>query len=275
MFLFPQSLTRNQFALMESRIIFLSSYTSMLHLATRALISLLWPFTWCGVFIPVLPARLIAAIEAPCPYIVGIERRYENLCLPDDDFVCVDLDRDSIDSTSNPISLPRAQRKKLIALLQLSASHHVKYGVEVGPPAHAIESYPFDAFSSESRSIYTPEAPPNTLNRYIQLNSTAFAEEHPDPGARKPIFNAFLQARGGRVLTSDRTMTSSSRETKAHSMAGSSDSSFKGSSAPMSRADSGFTLTNALREKRSGHFDLTSRRSSTVSRSNTQGIFVS
>ena len=249
---------------MESRIVFLSSYTSMLHLATRALVSLLWPFTWCGVYIPVLPARLISAIEAPCPYIVGIERRYENLCLPDDDFVCVDLDRDSIDSTSNPVHFPRSQRKKLISLLQLSAPHHFRYGVDVGPSAHAIESYPFDAFSSENRSVFTPEAPPNMLNKFVQQNSTSFAEEYMDAGPRKPIFNAFLQAKGGRGSTSERTMTSSSRETKANSTAASSNSSFKGSTAPISRADSGLALTNALREKRSGHFDLASRRSSTV-----------
>ena len=38
-------------------------------------VELLYPLTWSGVFIPILPARLVQAIEAPYPYIVGIERR--------------------------------------------------------------------------------------------------------------------------------------------------------------------------------------------------------
>ena len=54
----------------------------MLYLATRALVDLLVPLQWTGVLIPVLPARLIQAIEAPCPYIMGIERRYEKVELP-------------------------------------------------------------------------------------------------------------------------------------------------------------------------------------------------
>ncbi|KND94538.1 DENN domain-containing protein [Tolypocladium ophioglossoides CBS 100239] len=65
-----------EYTMSESRIIFLSSHTSMLHLACHALASLLYPFTWASIFIPVLPARLISALEAPCPYIVGVERRY-------------------------------------------------------------------------------------------------------------------------------------------------------------------------------------------------------
>ena len=77
----------------------------MLYLATRALIDLLFPFTWSGVLIPVLPARLIQALEAPCPYIVGIERRYEKVELPSEDFVLVDLDADKIESGGELLSI--------------------------------------------------------------------------------------------------------------------------------------------------------------------------
>lgn len=52
-----------QAALLESRIIFMSDHTAMLSLAAAALISLLFPFTWHGVFIPVLPRRLISCLE--------------------------------------------------------------------------------------------------------------------------------------------------------------------------------------------------------------------
>ena len=52
-----------EYALSESRIILLSSHTSMLQLVSRALVSLMYPLNWLGIYIPVLPARLIAALE--------------------------------------------------------------------------------------------------------------------------------------------------------------------------------------------------------------------
>ncbi|GME34628.1 DENN domain containing protein [Neofusicoccum parvum] len=156
-----------EYVLSEGRIILLSSHTSMLHLVSAAITHLLYPFKWAGVFIPVLPVRLIQALEAPCPYIVGIERRYENVELPEDDFVLVDLDQDVIESTAPPVPLPRQQRRKLISLLQLAAPHHIKYGVSTGPPAYAIEAYPYDSLSSENTAIFTHKAPRATLAHYF------------------------------------------------------------------------------------------------------------
>ena len=115
----------------------------MLHLASKAILELLWPLQWAGIYIPVLPARLIQALEAPCPYIVGIERRYEKVELPEDEFVLVDLDQDEIESTVRPIPMPKQQRRKLTSLLQLAAPHHNQFGVPKGPPAYAMEAFPF------------------------------------------------------------------------------------------------------------------------------------
>ncbi|KAK0653360.1 DENN domain-containing protein [Lasiodiplodia hormozganensis] len=156
-----------EYVLSEGRIILLSSHTSMLHLASAAITHLLYPFKWAGVFIPVLPVRLIQALEAPCPYIVGIERRYENVELPEDDFVLVDLDQDVIESTAPPVPLPRQQRRKLISLLQLAAPHHIKYGVPTGPPAYAVDAFPYDSYSSENTAIFTHKAPRATLAHYF------------------------------------------------------------------------------------------------------------
>ncbi|KAI7529641.1 DENN-domain-containing protein, partial [Hortaea werneckii] len=146
----PNIITLFEYALSESRIILLSSHTAMLHLACSALTNLLYPLKWAGVMIPVLPARLIQALEAPCPYIAGVERRYEKLELPDDDFCLVDLDEDIIEITGPPTTLPRPQRRKLQSLLQIAAPHHNRFGVPTGPPPYAIETFPCDAFSSEN-----------------------------------------------------------------------------------------------------------------------------
>ena len=234
----------------------------MLHLASKALVELLYPMTWAGVFIPVLPARLIQALEAPCPYIVGIERRYEKVELPEDDFVLVDLDQDEIESTTRPTPMPRQQRRKLTSLLQVAAPHHNRYGVPKGPPAYAIESYPHDAFSSENASIFNGFPPPTSLAKYVNLNSTSFGEHAAGSAPQPPIFNAFLPSS---IIRTTIERPSTSRSTKPSSPPSPTQSPLSQSFSPLTntRSDSGYAIHSTLREKRSGQFDGLSKRSST------------
>ncbi|KFY83813.1 hypothetical protein V500_09883 [Pseudogymnoascus sp. VKM F-4518 (FW-2643)] len=260
----PNIVALLEFALSESRIIFLSSHTAMLHLATKALITLLYPFKWASIFIPVLPARLISALEAPCPYIVGIERRYENVDLPDDDYVLVDLDNDTIESTTPPVSLPRQQRRKLFSLLQLAAPHHNKFGVPVGPPPYAIETFPYDAFSGEIPSLFTQNSAPSTLSKFVSQSSTTFVEENVKTTSRPLVFNAFLQSKNDHTRV-ERPSTSKSNTPSSPPQTAISPNSThfpNMPNTPMTRNESGFTLTSTLKEKRSGHFEPISRRSS-------------
>ncbi|KAL9024569.1 MAG: hypothetical protein Q9196_006424, partial [Gyalolechia fulgens] len=251
----PNIVVLMEFVLAESRIVLLSSHTSMLHLASKALAELLYPLTWSGIFIPVLPARLIQALDAPCPYIVGIERRYENVELPEDEFVLVDLDQDEIESSIRPIPMPRQQRRKLTSLLQMAAPHHNRYGVPHGPPAYAIESFPFNAFSSENPGVFTGNAVPSTLAKFAGLGSASFGDNASNFAARPPVFNAFLPSR-----TEPRPSTSSTNAPPSPTLSPTS-----GSFPPltMSRNDGGFAIQSTLREKRSGQFETSSKRSST------------
>ncbi|OCK81141.1 dDENN domain-containing protein [Lepidopterella palustris CBS 459.81] len=254
-----------EYVLSEARIILLSSHTAMLHLASAALTNLLYPIKWAGVFIPVLPARLIQTLEAPCPYIVGIERRYEPADYPEDDYVLVDLDNDAIGTNSGPpVPLPRAQRRKLVSLLQLSAPHHNRYGVPVGPPPYAQEAFPCNVFSSENPSIFTHRAPPSTLATYVGLNSASFGAVN-TTSARPAIFNAFLQSRNDHSRGHDRPSTATTMKTNSPPSPKISPISTvfpPVPTTPISRSDSGYALQANLREKRSGHFETSSRRSS-------------
>lgn len=234
----------------------------MLHLASKALIELIWPMTWAGILIPVLPARLIQGLEAPCPYIVGIERRYEKVELPEDDFVLVDLDQDEIESTVRPTPMPKQQRRKLTSLLQLAAPHHNQYGVPKGPPAYAIEAFPYNSFSSETSSVFTGNPHSTALAKYIGLNSTSFGDNASNLPTKSLVFNAFQAPKDGR--------SSSHRPSTSTTSKGSSPPSSPVSVTmpplpvtPLSRNDSGFAIQASLREKRSGHFDSSSKRSST------------
>lgn len=250
-----------EYAMSEARIIFLSSHTGMLHLACHALANLLYPLKWASIFIPILPARLISALEAPCPYIVGIERRYEKIELPDDDYVLVDLDKDLIDATSQPPSLPRQHRRKLLSLLQIAAPHRLRYGVTAGPPPYAVEAYPYDAFSAENEALFNPMTPKSSLGKWVTQNSSTFGEPDAPGSIRTPLLNAFAKAKVDHSK-GDRPPTAKS------SRGGSPPSSVSPVSmnfppmptTPVSRSDSGFAQT--LREKRSGHFDEKTRRSS-------------
>lgn len=267
----PNIMVLFEYVLSESRIILLSSHTSMLHLVSRAIVELIWPLKWAGVFIPVLPARLVQALEAPCPYICGIERRYEKVELPEDDFVLVDLDNNEIESTAQPTPMPRQQRRKLMSLLQLAAPHHNRFGVPAGPPPYAIEAMPFDTFASENPSVFSPNAQSTSLARLVGLTSTSFGTAAATDGRRKPvILNAFLQAKGGSRGngTADRPQTAStSRKSNSDSPA---HSPITGSFpqlpvTPVSRNDSGFALQSSLRDRR-GHFDSGSKGSGSTHR---------
>ncbi|KAH6639745.1 AEX-3 domain-containing protein [Boeremia exigua] len=263
----PNIVTLFEYVLAEARIILLSSHTAMLHLASMAITNLVYPFQWCGVFIPVLPARLVQTIEAPCPYIVGIERRYEPTDYPDDDFVLIDLDQNSIVSNGPPPPpLPRQQRRKLISLLQHSAPHHMRYGVPTGPPAYAVEAFPHDTFCSENPSVFTPKAHASTVQTYVGLNSTSFGTVTGPASGRPLIYNAFLQS-SAHSRGSDRPSTSSTIRTFSNSPPSPKVSPVSTvfppmPSTPISRSDSGYALQANLREKRSAHFDTQSRRSS-------------
>jgi hypothetical protein len=249
-----------EYAMSESRIIFLSSHTAMLHLACHALASLLYPLSWASIFIPVLPARLLSALDAPCPYIVGIERRYEKIELPDDDYVLVDLDKDTIDATSLPNRLPKQVRRKLMSLLQLAAPHTIRYGVATGPPPYAIESFPYDAYSAENGALFSEKPPTSTLAKWVAQNSSSFGEPESSEAIRQPIFNAFLHAKPG---ASERPTTSKSNKTSPQSSVSPTSAHFPPMPVtPISKSDSGFALSATLREKRSGHFGEHGRRSS-------------
>ena len=266
----PTIITLFECALAEGRIILTSSHASMLHLTSAALVNLLYPLVWTGVFIPVLPARLLQAVEAPCPYIVGVEKRFDNLELPDDDFVLVDLDNDIVEGTAPPMALPRQQRRKLMSLLQAAAPHYNRYGVQKAPPAYAKETFPNDAFSSENPQVFMSSPEASTLATQVSMSSTEFDDPVVSP-SRVPIFNAFSQHRLDTSVQKTSARPSTARTTSKHSnsslhsppsptMPSPVSSSFP--STPVSRNDSGFGLQAALREKRSGVLDGAGRRSS-------------
>ncbi|KAH8888178.1 DENN-domain-containing protein [Thozetella sp. PMI_491] len=251
-----------EYAMSESRIIFLSSHTGMLHLACHALANLLYPLKWASIFIPVLPARLLSALEAPCPYIVGVERRYERIDLPEDDYVLVDLDKDSIDATAPPVSLPKQHRRKLLSLLQIAAPHRLRYGVAAGAPPYAMEAYPYDAFSAENSTLFNATTPSTGLGKWVSQNSASFGEPDPMESRHPPVFNAFAHSKADPTKVERPGTARSGKGSPPNSVSPQSMNFPPMPTTPVSRNDSGFAVGATLREKRSGYFDKEPRRSS-------------
>lgn len=57
---------------------------------------MIFPFQWQCPYIPICPLSLADVLNAPCPFIVGVDSRYFDLYDPPPDVVCVDLDTNTI-----------------------------------------------------------------------------------------------------------------------------------------------------------------------------------
>lgn len=257
----PNVIILFEYLLAEARIILVSSYTSILKLASNALLALLWPLDWSGVHIPVLPTRLMEVLEAPIPYICGVVRKNDNLILPqDDDFVMVDLDKNELYATSAPPPLPKQQKRKLTNTLYRAAPHQQARGVSTGPPAYAYEAYPNGRFVSEHRGVFSAVTPASDLGKLASQSSAQFSSS---AGAHlngwQPLLNAFAQAKpaSSRGIEGPRTSSTARRpsQTEGSDSISPITSSFPPlPTTPQSRNDSGFALQASLKEKRSINF---------------------
>ncbi|KAF9922976.1 hypothetical protein FBU30_006904 [Linnemannia zychae] len=134
--------------LSEGKIIFLSSYLGMLTLASESFLYLLFPLYWQGVYIPILPSALMTCLQAPVPYIIGIDRKSRDPDFPPEDACVVDLDKGIIDVQLPPTPLPPRQRRKLIqSLEQYAPTSAIKrspatHNPALGPPVYVQEAFP-------------------------------------------------------------------------------------------------------------------------------------
>ena len=67
--------------ILEKSIVLYGSNLSVVSCLTSAILQLLQPFTWEGVFIPIIPANAIEVLEAPVPFIVGTNIPFDKYAL--------------------------------------------------------------------------------------------------------------------------------------------------------------------------------------------------
>jgi len=94
--------------LVERRVIFTSSNLATLSSGVMAAYSLLNPFSWEQIFIPVLPEEYLNYCCAPMPFLVGVQAHLLSILetLPLEEVIFVDLD-------NNYLEVPESQHAKL------------------------------------------------------------------------------------------------------------------------------------------------------------------
>lgn len=122
-------------ALQENRILFVSSYMSVLMKVCESLRALLYPLLWPHVYLPVLPACMLQYLECPTPFIMGVDKALLDETtmdeLMEEDILMIDLDKGCVLRGEIPCSMPSsmhyALREALYECLKpnVSKSDHV------------------------------------------------------------------------------------------------------------------------------------------------------
>ncbi|KAM4564825.1 DENN domain-containing protein 4C isoform 2-T2 [Fundulus diaphanus] len=139
------------FVLLENKILLHSLRPAVLTGVAEAVVAMIFPFQWQCPYIPLCPLSLAGVLNAPCPFIVGVDSRYFDLYDPPPDVVCVDLDTNTIylsdeKKHSNWKYLPKKPCKSLIS--SLSNLHHQLATVAVHQAPNedsALDLTPIDA----------------------------------------------------------------------------------------------------------------------------------
>uniref|UniRef100_A0A8C9S0E1 DENN/MADD domain containing 4C n=1 Tax=Scleropages formosus TaxID=113540 RepID=A0A8C9S0E1_SCLFO len=135
--------------LLENKILLHSLRPDVLTGVAEALVAMIFPFQWQCPYIPLCPLSLAGVLNAPCPFIVGVDSRYFDLYEPPADVVCVDLDTNTIYLSEDKRhgtwkNLPKKSCKNL--LNSLNGLRHLLATVHRSPTKDlATEMSPIDA----------------------------------------------------------------------------------------------------------------------------------
>ncbi|XP_078592156.1 C-myc promoter-binding protein-like isoform X7 [Branchiostoma floridae x Branchiostoma japonicum] len=137
------------FALLENKILLHSLRPAVLTSVAEALQLILFPLHWPCPYIPLCPLDLADVINAPVPFIVGVDSRYFDLYEPPQDVICVDLDTNSIRQPGDKKLINhKILPKKPAKLLRNSLVHLCNQLIEVHrqttPDEVAVDLAPLD-----------------------------------------------------------------------------------------------------------------------------------
>ena len=100
--------------LLEDNVVFLSTSTDKLFCCSYTLLSLLYPFKWCLVYVPVLPCQLVDYLYSPVKYVYGLNSEFkDDVLIRCTSEVCiVDLDQGKIEANDEMFNIHSKKRNK-------------------------------------------------------------------------------------------------------------------------------------------------------------------
>ncbi|XP_031501970.1 uncharacterized protein LOC116265490 isoform X2 [Nymphaea colorata] len=101
-------------ALLEKQVVVICPNLGVLSAAVLSIIPMIRPFEWQSLLLPVLPRKMLDFLDAPVPFIVGIQHKPSEMKLKTSNFVCVNVQKNQVKMGSLP-TLPR--QRELIAEL--------------------------------------------------------------------------------------------------------------------------------------------------------------
>ncbi|XP_054165030.1 DENN domain-containing protein 4C-like [Oppia nitens] len=111
------------FALTEQKILLHSLRPDVLTSVAEAVVTMIFPFHWQCPYIPMCPLGLSDVLNAPLPFIVGVDSRYFDYFEPPTDVASIDLDTNSIYLSEskrqfNPKLMPKKPTRVLKSTLE-------------------------------------------------------------------------------------------------------------------------------------------------------------
>ena len=103
----------------------ISEHLSLITYVADAITGLIFPFIWSHVLIPILPEEMKEFIQAPVPFIIGLNSKGEELNQTTLDAVKVYLDSDELIYSDNIPPFPENSLKVLIKRLQPFSKLHL------------------------------------------------------------------------------------------------------------------------------------------------------
>ncbi|KAL9239078.1 hypothetical protein vseg_013430 [Gypsophila vaccaria] len=101
--------------LLEKQVIVVCCNLGILSAVVLSVIPMISPFEWQSLLLPILPAKMIDFLDAPVPYIIGIQNKPEDVKMKTSNLVHVNVEKDQVKMCSLPV-LPR--RKELYSELR-------------------------------------------------------------------------------------------------------------------------------------------------------------
>ncbi|KAG5882112.1 hypothetical protein JTB14_016875 [Gonioctena quinquepunctata] len=156
--------------LLEYQVLLRSTDSQRLMIVAEGITSLLFPFTWPHVYVPILPASLHHFLDAPVPFLMGLYASSDNIRVASEANLCyVDVDKCKIQLPEEMTAFPQLEAftAELWSVLD-------KYSVQV-PNSEQVRGNQ----ETVSRSCTLPGRPQN--RRKLSVHDTLDNDRPPSP----------------------------------------------------------------------------------------------